>query len=249
MILWSDEILIRLSQTKLFSRIPREQLEDILNDFKFYCFSFSTADSFSAVDTFDIKNFLRQGQKAELNFQVLEEKVKVEAKEQIESLVLYLLESDAYVLFEPFEENLSFLQKKEEMFIFHREERLFLTEVSAKVLFFDVNKLYAKILERPKTKAHAQFVASVVEHLFGRLSLVPKEQALKKKEKAKTRLWTYLLAHATKEGEGQFTLGRVALAEELSMSRQHLEKLLKQLKMENKLSYTHKTYVIKGGEG
>lgn len=242
MILWSDEILVRLSQTKLFSRIPREQLEDILNDFKFYCFSFSTADAFSSTD------FLRQEQKLEFGFQGLEEKVKIEAKEKIESLALYLLESDAYVLFEPFEENLSFLQKKEQLFVFHREERLLLTEDSAKVLFFDVNKFYSKILERPKTKAHAQFVASVVEHLFGRLSLVPKEQALKKKEKAKTRLWTYLLAHATKEGEGQFTLGRVALAEELSMSRQHLEKLLKQLKMENKLSYTHKTYVIKRGE-
>lgn len=234
MILWSDDLLIKLSQTALFSHVPKEKIEEVLQVFSFFFWSQSDLNA----STSEEKN--------SIDFQMLQDKMQRFSEKKYredQTFLLFLLETDATLLKKMGKQSLECLQVKEKIFTFKKDEKLFLHKKQGKILFLDLEHFYSVCLSPEKKHSTSLFIYFLIKELLEQMRVAQEESMIKKKEKTKERLWFYLQQQAV-DGKGEFKIKRADLAQTLFVSRQHLEKLLKELKDENRLKYDRKHYIL-----
>lgn len=232
MIVWSDEILYKLSLVYPFSLLPKEQLEVVLQNF---CLSFYQVSGNEQKNFVPFSVFLEK-------YQSLWGKKKRFLLKHFCFLVLegnVCLQQEKKSLF--FEKNAFFLLKEKEQLCFEN--------MHTKVLFFSLQEIEQFFEEQKDAlpKMYLSFFFSLSKHFLELMLENKTNYASLEKKTAKERLLQQLFLWAEKQKDASvlyFLKNRRFLAEELGMSRQHLEKCLKELKEEKKISYTAKTYTL-----
>lgn len=232
MIVWSDEILYKLSLAKPFSLLPKEQIESVLQNF---CLSFYQASE--ALD----KNFV--------SFSVFLEKYQSlwgkKKRFLLKHFCFFVLEGNVCLK----KEKKTLFFEKNSFFLLKEKEQVCFENTHTQVVYFSLQEI-EKFFEDQKAslpRIYLSFFFSLSKHFLELMLENKGAYAPFEKTMAKERLLQQLFLWAEKQKDTtvfHFLKNRRFLAEELGMSRQHLEKCLKQLKDEKKITYTAKTYQL-----